>query len=163
MFVLSDLDRFPESESVILSDHICEAAADSPCFFASKNDNEFVQEFRLESVTVLSTMGIVAQTEEEDLCVPSPAFRVTFNMCLGCPGYCALYRRLADLVKTAEERPALQGHMRYFSTVDAARRVLINQEFLRLCILINQAQDDHLDMGVWNALSETRTFQVHGQ
>jgi hypothetical protein len=163
MVVLSDFDRFPDSDPVILSDLICEAAAGAPCFFASKNDDEFLREFPLESITVLSTKRIVAAVEEKDLCVPSPVFRVTFDMCLGCPGYCALYQRLAGLVKTAEERPAARAGSKYVSTVDAARRTLINQEFLRLCMLIDEAKNDDIDMHVWNELSASPTFQVRGR
>jgi hypothetical protein len=57
----------------------------------------------------------------------------------------------------------VRGGARYVSTVDAARRTVINQEFLKLCLLIDQAKSDHIDMDVWNELSETPTFQVHGR
>jgi hypothetical protein len=160
MFEISCPEQFPASETVVLSDYVRDAAEERLFFFAAKSGEEFDQGFGLEDVAYLTTENIIAGTERE-LFVEQPALKLTYEMCRGCPGYCALYRRLCSLVAIAHRRKPPKIHAQLKSVVDIGRKALITREFLRLCLLIEGAGPGTLNLTALNQLSLWAGFDVH--
>jgi hypothetical protein len=152
--------RFPDSQPVLFSHYLCEAAADGPFLVASKSDQEFVRGFEITNLIAWTTERIIGDTVEQNLCVCDPPFVLKYEHCRGCPGYCAIYLELCSLAVTAEERKIPRHKSKYEPVVDRSRQSVLVDQFLRLCLLIEGSSSGTLDVDSLNRLSHLRAFDV---
>jgi hypothetical protein len=76
---------------------------------------------------------------------PANPINVLINgeMCRGCPAYCAGFTALCGLVEEAEKGAAVKSqYSRVKAVVDISRGELLRQEFLRLVLLLVDADSD---------------------
>jgi hypothetical protein len=152
--------QFPESSPVPFAELLCEAVCDGPFFVASKSDEDFFQAFTLEDAISVTTKRVIPETPEMDLCVSNPPFSLKYEHCHGYPGYCALYLELCALAATAADKAASRVRSKYAAVVDVTRRAIIGDQFLRLCLLIEGADSETLDVPTLNHLSYVGRFDV---
>ena len=162
-FMLEDRDRFPESDPVSLAEILSASLEECPFFVASLNDEEFHSLFQVDNCQQFSTERIITKAADGDIIVTSPALTVKMEMCQGCPGYCALYRRVYDMAQKAHDHMAIKlpSQTRFKSVVDCTRRNIVMQEFMRLCLLLEGIKDENLfDRTIMNELAAKREFEV---
>jgi hypothetical protein len=159
--LLSGGGRFPESRPVLFTHFLCEAARAGPFFIASESDDEFAQCFEINDAVPLTTHRVIRATEEKDLCVSDPLFCLQYEYCRGCPGYCAMYLELCALALAAEEKSAGGIRPKYAAVVDRTRSAIVTDQFLRLCLLIEGANNESLDINALDRLSYCHEFDVH--
>jgi hypothetical protein len=155
-FEIACPEQFPGSQSVILSKSVRDATKGKLFFLAVKSGEELGR----AGVVYVTTEKIIDSTFTE-LFVEQPSMTLTEDMCRGCPGYCALYRRLCSLAALTRSRKPPMIHARLKSVVDLGRKTVISREFLRLCLLIETAWPGTLDVTVLNELSLSGRFDVH--
>lgn len=122
---------------VAFNECLCEAIADGPLFVSTLDDGDFFQVFQGES-TQVSTERIVKGGEERQIIVRDPQATITREMCNGCPGYCAVFDRVCELIK-ANEGEKGSSFKKLKSVVAKTREEMIRQELFRLVLLLGAA------------------------
>jgi len=110
----------------------------------------------------MPTERAVACNTGRTLVAPQTRLSVTAEMCRGCPAYCAMFARLCNLTREAMARA---GARRRFSRLkpvaDAVRSEMVRQEFVRLCVLLAEANaDGHVNEEKMNELMAIGAFEV---
>lgn len=162
-YMLEDKTKFPDSEPVSLAEILSASLDECPFFVASLNDEEFASLFHAENYQQFSTERIITKATDGDIIVTSPALTVKMEMCNGCPGYCALYRRVYDMAQKAYDHMAIRlpAQTRFKSVVDCTRRNIVMQEFMRLCLLLEGIKDENIfDRSIMNDLAARSEFEV---
>jgi hypothetical protein len=141
-------EHFPAShEPVPLLSVLCEAIRRTPFFIASRDDGlllELFGRFGVDDCRQVSTERIIDATVDKAIVIPQlPGLTVTYDMCRGCPAYCAMYEHVCELVALAQERAAVKSPFaRVRSVVDIARNETLRQEFIKLSLLLASADTD---------------------
>ena len=135
-----------DSQSINLEHYISLAIKDCPFFVASQYDQDFDQYFEVEKYKTMTTVGIIQGYEAKSIILSNPSLQITFDMCNGCPGYCATFYRLIDIIDNAYDKPAIKrpNLTPFKSVVDIDRQTVAKQELIRFCLLLESSQSEEL-------------------
>jgi hypothetical protein len=136
-FLIDPPENFPLSvKPVDLSAVICRTYQNCPFFVASQDDGDFLSLFAMANFRQLTTERLIAKPTEKQILIPELKIALNSGLCHGCPGYCAMYQRLCELVIEATEQVAMKSQYQSLrSVVDIARKDLVKQELLRVSLL----------------------------
>jgi hypothetical protein len=165
-------DFFPRSlESVCLSD-VLSGELDRSSFLVSMRDEQrFFESFACEDAAFISTQGIVAVDDDDDdeiwvhdAFVPideNPGLKIRESDCLGCPGFVALFRRVAQRAKQVADNTAIPSPWASFWVApDLARHKVIRFELLKLLQLLADAQAPAVDLAAVARVRESKRLAV---
>jgi hypothetical protein len=149
--VLIANERFPNSPPVSLADCLCQAICDSPFFMASQFDADFTEVFSINSKIHLTTARIIAEKQGESIFVAEPPMTITEQICEGCPGYCAMFARVRELVQRSRTR-ADKG-AKYRCVADECRNARLLHQLVRFLLLRGNALSEaHINGTALNQL-----------
>ena len=162
-YIIEPTERFTDSQDpVAISKILCDVMNSCPFFVASQDDTEFFSSFSISEFKQLSTERMINIKGEHEIMIANPQITLSMDMCRGCPAYCAMYRRLCDMVRDANERAAVKSQFsRLKSIVDIARNEMVKQELLRVCLLLAAADTENLfDEEKMNKLSSMSEISI---
>lgn len=152
--------KFEGSKSVNLPRVLQSAMNGCPFFVASLDDADFFKCFNTECIS-LTTEHLVEDPDEKFLNVVDPAFNLSSNQCMGCPGYLAHFEKIIGMIQDINEKPQYKGpYAKVRSVVDIAKNELLKQEFCRLCMNLMDAADDEIDPDVLNELNARQEIEL---
>jgi hypothetical protein len=162
--MLEPLPRFDreENKTIAFSEFISEALEKSMYFVATKDDGVFFRIFAAHDSRQLTTERLIEKQSDREIVIADPRFSLTFDMCHGCPGYCALFDRVYEIVRKSQgkkENKTLFAKLK--PVVDSARRESIRHEVIRLCSLLAQTDtDDALGYQLMSELDERKEIEA---
>ncbi|OHT12245.1 hypothetical protein TRFO_18052 [Tritrichomonas foetus] len=162
-YVIEPTDRFAESGAPVnISELLCKVIDSCPFFVAAQDESEFFTIFTINEYKQLSTERMITAKGEHEIMISNPQITLSMDMCRGCPAYCAMYKRLCEMVKEANERAAVKSQFsRLRSVVDITRNEMVKQELLRVCLLLAAADTENLfDEEKMNRLSSMPELQI---
>jgi hypothetical protein len=141
-------DHFPAShDPVSLFGILWDVIRTNPFFIASRDDELLLELFRRfgeSDYQQVSTERIIEATSETAIVIPQlPGVSITYDLCRGCPAYCAMFEHVCELAAQTQERVAVKSPFaRIRSVVDIARTETLRLQFTRLALLLAGADTD---------------------
>ena len=131
-----------------------------PFFVASLDDGEFFKYFDVDSLH-LKTEYMINPDPMPDILIKDPQMTIKQSMCNGCPGYCALYKKVVNLAREAEEKMAVKEQFaKLRSVVDIARQEMLHQQVYKLCILLKEVSEEFIDAGKLTKIGELQELNI---
>lgn len=147
-------------QQVTLADVLCGEIAQAPYFIAAKDDAALFDMFTLTDFRQLSTERILEPKEKREILIADPSLVVSYEMCHGCPAYCAQFDRVYEFVKTNQKNLKTE-FTKLRSVVMTSRKEQVRQEVSRLCFLLAQTDtDDIINDDVLSDLQDSRELEV---
>lgn len=142
-YIIQPYGRFANSkENVLLSAEICHAIEKTPFIVASLNDPDLSKVFSIKKHKNYTTERIVQNKDVPSINVVEPVISLTYDLCRGCPAYCAMYMKVVELAEAeTSNRVIKQSFSKIHSVVDSTRRILVKQELGRLFSLLVEDND----------------------
>jgi hypothetical protein len=136
--ILQPLPRFdPPDTPIGLPDLLTEILSRSLYFIATKDDSLFFELFHSTEGRHLGTERLISKESPKQIIVADPQVTISFEMCHGCPGYCALFDRVfAAVEKTQGKKENKAEYTKFKPVVESARKAATRQEVIRLCSLL---------------------------
>ena len=148
------------SQPISLGEILCGEIAQAPYFVAAKDDAMLFDMFTLTDFKQLSTERMLETKEKKEILVADPSLVVTYEMCHGCPAYCAQFDRVYEFIKNNQQNLKTE-FTKLRSVVMNSRKEQVRQEVSRLCFLLSQSDtDDILSDDVLNSLQDARELEV---
>ena len=149
------------NDLVSLPDLICERLACCPYFVAARDDALMFDMFSLTDFRQISTERMIQMEEQKAILVVEPPLVLNYEMCHGCPAYCATFDRVYDFIKRNEKIMKIQ-FTKLKSIVVASRKDHVRQELCRLCLLLSQADTDGFFTNeIMNGLQNAGEVEAH--
>ena len=160
-YIIQPSGHFSSSEEqVLLSEQICQVFETCPFIAASLNDNDLFKVFTVNKYRNFTTERIITSDDsQQKIAVKDPVLTLTYDMCRGCPAYCAMYNRIVELAQSEiDNRIVKQSYHKIESSIDFTRRVMVKQELGRLFSLL--LQDDEGNSKSLNAAEINRLLSM---
>jgi hypothetical protein len=136
-----------------------------------RDEQRFFECFACEDAAFIGTPGIVSVADDNDdeiwvhdAFVPieeNPGLRLRESDCLGCPGFIAMFRRVAQLAKQIAENAAIPSiWARVRISPDLARQKVIRFELLRLLQLLADAPAPAVDIAAVARVQGSKNLAV---
>jgi hypothetical protein len=141
-------EHFPASHDPLsLFGILLDVIRTTPFFIASRDDELLLELFRRfgeSDYRQVSTERIIEVTSETAIVIPQlPGVSITYDLCRGCPAYCAMFDHVCELAAQTQERVAVKSPFaRIRSVVDIARTETLRLQFTRLALLLAGADTD---------------------
>lgn len=153
-------EKFATKKPVSIPEALNEALKNCPFFIAALDESEFFKFFDVESKNV-STEHLITPDPMPEILIKEPNMTLKVDLCAGCPGYIAQYKRVVNLANEAEEKQAIKGQFaKLRSVVDIARQEMLKQEIYRLCVALKEISEDIIDADKLTQMGEMTELDV---
>jgi hypothetical protein len=127
---------------------------------ATKDDSRFIETFHALDSINWSTERLITKEASRQIIVADPPLIVGFDMCRGCPAYCALFDRVYAIVEKAQKNKIAKVHYgKLPSVVEVSRQAMVRLEFVRLCTMLANSETS-LDYDALNTLEDRAQLEI---
>ena len=170
-FSIEPTSRFKNSTPFELAPIIIQAIGDSPFFIASQDDTEFFKLFTIQNFKAIPSERIISFNNEnqdsnsytnKEIVISQPPIILNIKMCHGCPAYCAMFKKLVELIEMGTKMPSGKGYMPFRPVVDHSWKELLKQEISRFCLLLEPTDTEgSFDNESLNDLMRRNEIEAH--
>jgi hypothetical protein len=158
-------------EEVCLSDVLSAELNKSIFIVSMKEEQKFFESFACADAAFIGTQGLIkvpdAQDDElivHDPLVPineNPGLRLRLSQCLGCPGFVAVFKRIAAKAKAIRDNAAIPSPWAIVrSSTDVSRSKIARFELLHLLQLLAEAEAPAVSAAVVGRVQESKSLTV---